>query len=64
MDGGRKLAKDLAHQIAGSAGTFGYFLASEFARLIEARLAEEEDEAGAPTDRLRDLLTELRTSLD
>lgn len=39
----RRRAKDLAHQIAGSAGTFGNARASELAREMEQLLAGEID---------------------
>ncbi|HLT61213.1 MAG TPA: Hpt domain-containing protein [Microlunatus sp.] len=57
----RHRAKDLAHQIAGSAGTFGYLRASDLAREIETILVGDVD-AGALAD-LRKRIEELRGAL-
>jgi HPt (histidine-containing phosphotransfer) domain-containing protein len=58
---GRSRAKDLAHQIAGSAGTFGYARASELAREIEQLLTLAHD--AEVVAQLRERVTELREAL-
>ncbi|WP_161606160.1 Hpt domain-containing protein [Microlunatus speluncae] len=50
---GRRRAKDLAHQIAGSAGTFGNARASELAREMEQLLTGEIDATAASELRTR-----------
>lgn len=57
----RRQAKDLAHQIAGSAGTFGFDLASEVARQVEQVLLREPDRA--QLTELEQLVVELRSAL-
>lgn len=57
----RDRAKDLAHQIAGSAGTFGYARASELAREIEQLLSGEIDRGTVELLELR--VTEVREAL-
>ncbi len=57
----RRRAKDLAHQIAGSAGTFGNSRASELAREIEQLLVGEID-AETASD-LRKRIAELLEAL-
>lgn len=44
----RSRAADVAHKIAGSAGTFGYREASETARELEQWLADETPKSGQP----------------
>lgn len=57
----RQHAKDLAHQIAGSAGTFGFDLASEVARQVEQLLLREPD--GGQLAELEQRVAELRSAL-
>ncbi|GAB3739255.1 Hpt domain-containing protein [Microlunatus parietis] len=57
----RRQAKDLAHQIAGSAGTFGFDLASEVARQVEQLLLREPD--SAQLAELEQQVVELRSAL-
>lgn len=57
----RRHAKDLAHQIAGSAGTFGFDLASAVARQVEQLLLDEPD--GAQLAELEQRAAELRSAL-
>jgi HPt (histidine-containing phosphotransfer) domain-containing protein len=58
---GRSRAKDLAHQIAGSAGTFGYARASELAREIEQLLIVDFD--AEVVAQLQERISELREAL-
>jgi HPt (histidine-containing phosphotransfer) domain-containing protein len=57
----RRQARDLAHQIAGSAGTFGFDLASEVARQVEQLLLREPD--AAQLAELEQRIAELRAAL-
>lgn len=61
-DPDRRQAKDIAHQIAGSAGTFGFDRASDIAREVEGLLVA--DPGVETTERLRSLVADLRAELD
>lgn len=59
----RGRAKDLAHQIAGSAGTFGYVRASELAREVEELLVADDLDHSVQASLLKKI-AELRRALD
>ncbi|QDP95588.1 Hpt domain-containing protein [Microlunatus elymi] len=58
----RVVAKDVAHQLAGSAGTFGYQSATEVARKIERLFADGDGSHCWATarDHVRDLMRKLQ----
>ncbi|MGC9502251.1 response regulator [Baaleninema sp.] len=68
VDGGeesdRRLARQEAHRLAGSLGTFGYRYGSQLARQIEALLSKEEPLAEAELTQLWQSLVELRQQLE
>jgi HPt (histidine-containing phosphotransfer) domain-containing protein len=61
-DESRAAATRAAHQLAGTAGTFGFAAASEHAAALEQRLANPPDAVGAPA--IAPLMTALRAALD
>ncbi|WP_017658615.1 response regulator [Baaleninema simplex] len=62
-DGDRLLARQEAHRLAGSLGTFGYRYGSQLARQIEALLSKEEPLVEAERRQLWQSLVELRQQL-
>lgn len=58
---GRLVAAEVAHQLAGSAGTFGYQRATERARELEALFADADTPQGwqRASDCIRDVIGEL-----
>ena len=59
----RAVAEQAAHQVVGSAGTFGARRASELAAALESYLAGDEASRAAGLARAREQLEELRAEL-